>query len=147
MRETQFLQRPVNRGIRYRQTELSAQLLSQIAGPPAHHLMNRLDRPLVDETSEKLFVHGVEFARCARRRLVAQTFGALIVEPDHPVPERLTLHAADLRGLFARGAIEYRGNRQKSSRLPDIIRLLRNPPAARVVRPHRNSLSHGKHPS
>src|SRR5262245_39974957 len=42
-----------------------------------------VDRPLVDETSEKLFVFGVEFARCARRRLVAQTFGALIVEPDH----------------------------------------------------------------
>src|SRR4029450_9735251 len=95
MRDTKFLQAPVNRGIRYRQTELSVQLLDHIAGPPAHHAMNRLDRPLVDETSEKLFVLGVEFARCARRRLVAQTFGTLIVEPDHPVPKRLALHAAE----------------------------------------------------
>ena len=59
MRETQFLQRPVNRGIRYRQTELSVQLLGQITSPPAHHVMNGLDRPLVDETSEKLLVRGV----------------------------------------------------------------------------------------
>src|SRR5262245_57119060 len=99
MRETQFLQRPVNRRIRSRQTEQSVQLLGPSARPPAHHVVNRLDRPLVDETSEKLLVRGVEFARCARRRLVAQTFGALIVEPDYPVPQRLTLHAADLRGF------------------------------------------------
>ena len=77
MRKTQFLERPVNRGIRYRQTELSVQLLDQVAGPPAHHAINRRDRPLVDETSEKLFVLGVEFARRSRRRLVAQTFGSL----------------------------------------------------------------------
>ena len=83
----------------------------------------------------------------ARRRLVAQTFGSGIVEPDHPVPKRLTFHAADLRGFFAGGAIEHRGNRQKPSRLPDVVRPLRQPPdfPARVVRPHRNSLSHGKH--
>ena len=80
MRKTQFLEGPINRGIRYRQTELSVQLLDQVAGPPAHHAINRRDRSLVGETSEKLFVLGAELARRSTRWLVAKTLWSLIVE-------------------------------------------------------------------
>ena len=41
---------------------------SQIAGPPAHHAVDRRDRALVYDPAEKGFVHVVELGRCARRR-------------------------------------------------------------------------------
>ena len=82
------------------------------------------------------------------RRNIDQTVRSLLVEPDHPVPQRLTIHATDLRRLFPRGAVEHRRNRQKPSRLRSIFRSLGKPAnfAGRIVRPHRNRLSHGKPP-
>ena len=38
----------------------------------------------------------------ARRQFVDETVRPMLVEPDHPVPQRLTVHAPDLRRLFSR---------------------------------------------
>src|SRR5689334_19091174 len=63
-----------------------------------------------------------------------QTLRTLLVEPDHPVPQRLTVHAADLRGFLARTAVEHCRDRQKPACLTGILSPLRKPPnfAARI---------------
>jgi hypothetical protein len=42
---------------------------------------------------------------------IDETVGSLLVEPDHPVPQGLTIHATNLGRLLPRGAIEYGCNR------------------------------------
>ena len=74
--------------------------------------------------------------------------GPLLVEPDHPIPQCLTIHPADLRRVFPRGAVKHSRDRQQSSRLRGILcafRKLANL-AGRIVPPNRNCLAHGKHP-
>src|SRR5262249_35640146 len=68
--------------------------------------------------------------------------------PHHPVPQLLTAHAANLRRLFPRGALEHGRNRYQPSRLRSVFRSLGKPAnlAGGVVRPHRNSMAHGKPP-
>src|SRR5271168_5540686 len=76
-----------------------------------------------------------QLAGCARRQFVDETVRPLRIEPDHPVPQRLTVHAADLRRLLSRAAVEHRRDRKQSARLRRILHPLRNPPniAARTV--------------
>src|SRR3954467_614929 len=42
----------------------------------------------------------------------------VLVEPDHPIPQRLPIHAADLCGFLPCGAAEHRCNCQQPTRLP-----------------------------
>src|SRR4029077_10675061 len=72
----------------------------------------------------------------------------LLVEPDHPIPQRLTIHPADLGRGLSRGPVKHSRDRQQSSRLRGILCALRKLAnlADRIVRPHRNRLAHGKHP-
>ena len=83
----------------------------QIARPPAHHAMDRRDRTLFHDSSEKGLVHGVELGRHSWRRDIDETGRSLLVEPDHPVPQRLTIHATNLGRLLPRGAVEHSRNR------------------------------------
>src|SRR6516165_10527313 len=62
--------------------------------------MDRSDRALLDDSGEKGLMDSVEFSRHPRRRNIDETVRSLLVEPDHPVPQRLTIHAANLRRLF-----------------------------------------------
>ena len=48
------------------------------------------------------------------------------VKPDHPIPQRLAIHPADLGRVFPRGPIQHRRDRQKPSRLRGILRPFRN---------------------
>jgi hypothetical protein len=48
----------------------------------------------------------------------------LLVEPDHPVPQRLAVHPTDLGGIFPQGAIENRCDRKQSARLRGVLRTL-----------------------
>ena len=148
MREAQVLQGAIDRVVRHREPKLLVEPHDQIARPPANHAVDRRDRPLLHDPSEKGPVRIVELGRHARRRDVDETVRPLLVEPDHPVPQRLTIHPADLRCVFPRGPIEHSRDRQQSSRLCDILRALRKLAnlAGRIVRPHRNCLAHGKHP-
>src|SRR5437660_4436404 len=56
---------------------------------------NRRDRTLLYDPSEKGPVRVVELGRHARRRDVDETVRPLLVEPDHPVPQRLAIHPPD----------------------------------------------------
>ena len=86
--------------------------------------------------------------RHSRRWNIDETIRSLLVEPDHPVPQRLPIHATNLRRLFSRGPIEHGRNRQQSSRLRSIFRSLGKTAnlAGGVVRTHWNGLAHGKPP-
>jgi len=76
-------------------------------------------------------------ARNARRRNVDETVRSVIIEPDHPVSQRLPIRPADLGRLGSRGSIEQRSDRQQPARLRDVLRVFRKPAnlASRVVRP------------
>src|SRR5262249_37798822 len=69
--------------------------------------MDRSDRALLHDPGEKGLVYGVELRWHPRRRNIDKTVRTLLVEPDHPVPQRLTIHATNLRRLFPRGPLEH----------------------------------------
>ena len=54
--------------------------------------MDRRDRTLLYDSGEKGLVPGVELGRHSRRRDIDETVRSLLVEPDHPVPQGLTVH-------------------------------------------------------
>src|SRR6266446_9993081 len=66
--------------------------------------MDRRDRTLLYDSGEKGLVPGVELGRHSRRRDIDETVRSLLVEPDHPVPQRLTIHATDRGRLFPNDA-------------------------------------------
>src|SRR5512132_638755 len=108
--------------------------------------MDRSDRALLYDSGEKGLVYGVELGRHSWRRNIDETVHTLLIEPDHPVPQRLTIHATDLRRVLPRGAVEHGRNRKQPSRLRSILRPLGKPAnlTGSIVRPHRNSVAHGK---
>ena len=149
MREAQLLQGAVDRIVGYRDAELLMQLHDQIARPPAHHAVHCRDRTGLDDVGEERLVLGAELAGRARRRLADEAFGPLFVEPYHPVPQRLAVHAAGFRRLRPRPPVKYRRERQQPPRLGDIFPALGQPPKfrARIVRPQLDGAPHGKRPS
>src|SRR5262249_19525768 len=111
MREAQVLEGAIDRIVRYREPEPLMQPHDQIARPPAHHAMDRSDRALLYDAGKKGLMYSVELGRHPWRRNIDETVRSLLVEPDHPVPQRLTIHAANLRRLFPRGPLEHGRNR------------------------------------
>src|SRR5258708_40246564 len=106
MREAQGLEGARDRIVRSRDPELLMQPHDQTARPPAHHAMDRSDRALLYDAGEKGRMNSVELGRHPRRRNIDETVRSLLVEPDHPVPQHLTIHATNLRRLFPRAPIE-----------------------------------------
>ena len=149
MREAQVLQGAVNGIVRHREAELLVQPHHQIARPPAHHAVNRCDGALLHEPGQKRPVLLAQLGWHARGRDVDETVRSLLVEPDHPVPQRLTVHPTDLGGIFPQSAVEHCRDRQQPPRLRGILRPLGKPAdlVGTKVRPHRNRLAHGKRPS
>src|SRR5262245_1388769 len=111
MREAQGLEGAIDCIVRYREPELLMQPHDEIARPPAHHAMDRRDRTLIYDSGEKGLVPGVELGRHSRRRDIDETVRSVLVEPDHPVSHRLTIHATDRGRLFPRGTVEHGRNR------------------------------------
>jgi hypothetical protein len=66
--------------------------------------MDRRDRTLLHDAGEKGRVHGFELERHSWRRDIDETVRSPLVEPDHPVPQGLTIHATNLRRFLPRGA-------------------------------------------
>lgn len=67
------------------------------------------------------------------------------IEAMHPVPERLTVHAAHPCRLLAAHPVQHRSQRQKSPALVHVLRLPRKPPKLdrRIVRPQLHRCGHG----
>src|SRR2546430_2185832 len=111
MAEAQGFEDTMSCIVRSREPEPPRHPHDQIARPPAHHAMDRSDRALLYDAGEKGLMNSVELGRHPRRRNIDETVRSLLVEPDHPVPQRLTIHAANLRRLFPRGPLEHGRNR------------------------------------
>jgi hypothetical protein len=69
-----------------------------------------------------------ETAAAPGRDHVDQTVRTLLVEPDHPVPQRLPVHSPDPRRFRTRRPIQDRCYRQQPPRLRHILRSCRKPP-------------------
>src|SRR4029077_18399984 len=108
MREAPLLEGAIDCVVRHREPELLIQPHNQITRPPAHHPMDRGDRTLLNKAGEKGLVLGVELGRHSWRTDIDETVRSLLVETDHPVPQRLTIHATNLRRLSPRGPVEHR---------------------------------------
>ncbi len=102
MREAQVLQGAIDRVIRHREPKLLMQSHDQIARPPAHYAMDGRDRALVHDPGEESLVLVPELGGPARRGDVDEALWPAFVEPDHPVPQRLTVHSANCRRLCPR---------------------------------------------
>src|SRR5580692_4645807 len=113
--------------VRNREPKLLVQPHDQIARPPAHHAVDCWDRTLFHEPGQKRPVLLAQLGWHARRRDVDETVHSLLVEPDHPVPQGLTVHPTDLCGIFPRSTVEHRRDRQQPARLRRILRPLGNP--------------------
>ena len=72
---------------------------------------------------------------------VDKAVGPLRVEPDHPVPQSLTVHPTDLGGFFSRGAVKHRRDRQKSACLRPIPRPLGKPANLAPVKSVRTAIA------
>ena len=120
--------------------ELVPDPLAQVDQPPADHAVDGRHGPALDHGGQRRALRVVEPRRLARRLAVEQAIRAVRVEPHDPVPDDLQRHAADRRGLGARGALADRGQRQQAARLAIVLaRACRTAQARRVeVRPQRD---------
>src|SRR5436190_17823262 len=127
MREAQVLQGAIDGVVRHRERKLLVEPHDEIARTPANYAVDRRDRTLLHDPGEKGPVPVVELGRHARRGDVDETIRPLLVEPDHPVPQGLAIHPADLRRIFPRISIEYRRNRAPDQYGPRVSLLLHRP--------------------
>src|SRR5271157_6592455 len=121
--------------------------LTEIDDPPAHDPVNRRDWTALDDRRQRRTVLIVQPPRLSRSLAVEQTLGAMAVELQHPIPNDLKRHAADLRCFRPRRSFVYRRERQKPTRLRPVLRPLGSGSHGLSVKigPKRNG--HGEPPS
>jgi hypothetical protein len=146
MGKARGLQGTVDRVVRDRDAKLLLQQRNEVAGAPAHHAVHGRDRTFLDHPAEERPMFGLEFWRNTRRGIVDETLWSMRIEPDHPIPQRLTVHPADPCSLRAGSTIEHRRDRQQPTRLCRVFCLPSQAPQliSRVVVAQRDGLSHGK---
>jgi hypothetical protein len=87
---------------------------AQILRPPRTHPIARRIRTAQHQRLERRHLALVEPGRPAALGSVAQAVDALDVEADHPIPERLPIHAGLMRRLPACHAIQSVGKGEQS---------------------------------
>lgn len=94
--------------------------VAQILGPPAAHAVAFRVRATQDQGLEGRHLAFVQPWRPPAARPVVQTLDAVFVEADHPIAQRLPVHAGLARGPFAAHAVEHVGERQQPARHPAV---------------------------
>jgi hypothetical protein len=84
--------------------------------------MDRRDRPVLNQPRERLTLIAVELRRLAPRLAVNQTFRAIGIETQHPIPDHLKPDAANPRRIRTTAAIINLRQGEKSAALPGILR-------------------------
>jgi hypothetical protein len=122
--------------------------LAEIAQPPAHHAVDRGDRPLVDLCGQGLAVFVGQQRRGAGRLAVEQSCRPLGVETHHPVAHDLQGHVAQPRRLRARAAVVDRRQRQQTTGLGGVLAAPRKAPklGAGEIRTQGDGARHGEPP-
>jgi hypothetical protein len=71
----------------------------KVDAPPAHHAIDGVIRAGLDDLGQLRLLGRRQPARLLPRQVVLQPLRTARVEPVNPIPQRLTIHAADLRGF------------------------------------------------
>jgi hypothetical protein len=71
--------------------------VAQILDQPAHHAMDRRDRPSFDDRHQSRALRRAELGWIARRLAVNQPYRARPIETQDPIPDRLKLPRANPR--------------------------------------------------
>src|SRR5689334_2944477 len=99
--------------------------LTEIDDAPAHDAMHRRYRPALDRRYQPPPMNGVQTRRLTRRLAVDQSIRAIGVELQHPVPDDLSRHPANLCGLGTRRPVIDGRQRQQSAHLIGVLALAR----------------------
>src|ERR1700692_762841 len=91
--------------------------LAEIDDPPAHDPVNRRNWAALDERGERGAVCAVQPRRLSRSLAIEQTLRAMGVELQHPIPNDLKRHPANLRCFRSRRSFVYPRQRQKPTHL------------------------------
>ena len=89
--------------------------------PPTHDTVNSPIRSRLDKLSQIALLIDGQARWIARRPGVLQPVRAAFVEPVHPVPQRLTIHAADPRRIRPVHPVQNRRQRQQAATLIGVL--------------------------
>jgi hypothetical protein len=87
--------------------------LLEINAPPAHHAVNGRIRPRFHDLGQFRLLRWRQPRRRSAPPGVLQSLEPRRIKPVHPIPQRLPVHAADLRGLLTAPPLPDRRQRQK----------------------------------
>src|SRR6266436_7941289 len=100
------------------------------------------------ETPQFLFLLQRKLRWAARGFGVDQAFSTLVIETMHPIAQRLAIHAANARRLFAVHSVVNRSQGQEATRLVGVLRRSRQTaqPVRLKILPKTNSGAHSQPP-
>jgi hypothetical protein len=101
--------------------------LGQVGAPPADQVGPLRFRALLDPLPQLLLLRQGQLRRPTGRFPVDEILWPVRIEPVDPVPQRLTVHQANRRGLGAALAIGNRCHRHQSPGLRTVLSLARQP--------------------
>jgi hypothetical protein len=117
----------------------------EINPAPPHDAMHEAIRAGLDDLRELRLLRFGQPSRLVPAPVILEPFETALVEAVDPVPQCLTIHAADLRGFRPAHAVQRRRNRQQAPALVRILRRRRTMAQlrGRVTVPDRHNLRHG----
>ena len=120
--------------------------MREIGQSPPHHLMDRRDRPALDDLGQGPTLRVIELGPVARSLAVEQPRRTPRIEAQHPVADGLKPDIPDPGRVGARASVMNRRKREKPPRLRRIFRPLPELPKRRsgkiIPKPDHNS--HGE---
>src|SRR5437899_4592669 len=104
----------------------------QVHAAPAHHPVLLRIGPRFHKSAQLLLLIRRKLRTATRRLDIEETVGALLIEAMDPVPQRLTIHAANAGRLLAIHPVV---NRRYGKQSPRLVRVLhRSRHAAKLIR-------------
>ena len=139
--EAELLQEPADRPLVIIDAELLGDDVLEVHPAPAHHAVHGPVRAGLDQRAKLRLLRRRQPRRVAPMPVVLQPVRPALVEPVHPVPQRLTVHAAHLRSVRPVHSVQHRRQRQQTPALVRILRRSSQPTkvSRRIVRPKLNS--------
>jgi len=89
--------------------------------------VNRRDRAALDHPRDRLALAIIELGGLPGRFAVQKTIGAILIDPQPPIPDDLKPTAADLRGLGAGRTVVDRRKCQKPTGLRTVFAFFAKP--------------------
>jgi len=122
--------------------------LCKILPAPAHHAVNRRDRPAFDDPCKGLALPLIELAWLARRLAVNETIRPFGIEPQNPVSDNLKTDITNSGRIRTTASIINLCQCKKTAALAGVLRRLRKSTQIRPVKisPQCNRSAHDEPP-